>query len=325
MSLGPWFKCFPSEFLNGMRDMDSRKQGFYCQIIFRMYEAADAIYADDRTIGRWCNSNARPWVKIKEELIAEGRLVELSDGGLINPRALQEMAEQARKSNQVPAFIRERLAKLLDMFGETFGKDLRKIRETSPEKQTKTKPLKEARSQKTDIEFDKSNSCSNEIQTIVDRYNQYAEARQGWPKCLKPSPRRRKAIQSRLNDFGLEDWLTVLDKAAQSKFLSNPTFSFNIEWLAGAKQFEKILEGGHDDKTEQQAGNVASIERHRQRQPSTSDAWGRGFDQVSHAVGDQALSGRDGQELHRARAHADGSTERSDPFTIDSDSHVVTG
>lgn len=153
MSLGPWFKCFPGEFLNGMRDMDARKQGFYCQIIFRMYEAADAIYADDRTIGRWCNSNKRPWEKIRDELIAEGRLVILPDGGLINPRALREMTEQAERNSQVPDFIRERLGKLSQMFAESFGKESQKIRETFRENPTKTEPLIEARSQKPDLSY----------------------------------------------------------------------------------------------------------------------------------------------------------------------------
>ena len=149
MSLGPWFKCYPGDFLQGMRDMEPVTQAFYVQLIFRMYETADAIYADDRQIGRWCNSNARPWKKIRQQLIEQGRIVELSDGGLINPRALEGMVEQAGRE-KVPAFIRERLTKLSEMFRESFGKDSRKNCETSPEKPAKTKPLIEARSQKPD-------------------------------------------------------------------------------------------------------------------------------------------------------------------------------
>lgn len=142
MSLGPWFKCYPGDFLQGMRDMEPVTQAFYVQLIFRMYETADAIYADERQIGRWCNSNARPWRKVREQLIEQGRLVELPDGGIINQRALEEMVEQA-EAKHVPAFIRERLAKVSEMFRESFGKDSRKIRETSPKKPTETKPLKE--------------------------------------------------------------------------------------------------------------------------------------------------------------------------------------
>lgn len=149
MTLGPWFKCYPSDWLGGMRDMDPVAQAFYVQIIFRMYENADAIYADDRTIGRWCNSNARPWRKVRETLLHEGKLVELSDGGLINPRALREMVDQS-KSRDVPPFIRERLVKLWDMFGERIGKHSRIFPETSTETPLKTRPLKEARSQKLD-------------------------------------------------------------------------------------------------------------------------------------------------------------------------------
>lgn len=141
----PWFKCYPDDFLGGLADLSTDEQAFYVQLVFRMYDAADAIYVDDKRIARWCNSNARKWNRVKEALIEAGKLTVLPDGGLINRRALREMI---KNSDRVPEKVKDRLAKLSEMFEQTLGKDFQNFRETSPEKPTKTEPLKEARDQK---------------------------------------------------------------------------------------------------------------------------------------------------------------------------------
>jgi len=148
MSIGPWFKCYPADWLEGIRDLSMPAQGAYAHLVMRMYDGADAIRADDRRIGRWLNSNKAGWVKVRKELIAEGKLVELADGSLINVRCLREMANQCKSSKQVPPFIRTRIEKLCDLFSETYPKLIQNNRETSPETRLKTTPLKEARIQK---------------------------------------------------------------------------------------------------------------------------------------------------------------------------------
>ena len=186
MSLGPWFKCYPSDFLQGMRDMEPVTQAFYVQLILRMYENADAIYADDRQIGRWCNSNARPWKKVREQLIQQGRLVELSDGGLINPRALEEMVSQSDRDN-VPAFVKTRLAKVSEMFRESFGKDSRKNCETSPEKPAKTKPLIEAQKPDTTLEAREASPTILEIRSACIKAAGLTDADVSSPAMIAPT------------------------------------------------------------------------------------------------------------------------------------------
>ena len=150
MSIGPWFKCYPSNWLEGVRDLSLPAQGAYSHLLMRMYDAADAIPDDAKRIGRWLNSNAAGWRKVRKELIEEGKLTVLSDGRLINRRALIEMHEQSQGNKKVPQNIRERIAKLLDMFPETFAKHIEKLSESSPENALETRPLIEARSQKPD-------------------------------------------------------------------------------------------------------------------------------------------------------------------------------
>lgn len=113
MTLGPWFKCYPGAFLKGVEGLSGEEQAFYVQIIMRNYDAVNAVYCDYKTIGRWCGSNARKAERVIEGLIAKNRLVRLSDGGLIDERALAEMGELAASSlTKVSPKFRERLAKL---------------------------------------------------------------------------------------------------------------------------------------------------------------------------------------------------------------------
>lgn len=245
MSLGPWFKCFQGDLLAAMHDMDARKQGFYCQIIFRMYDAADAIYADDRTIGRWCNSNARPWVKIKEELIAEGRITVLPDGGLINPRALKEMNDQAQKNDQVPDFIRERLAKLSQMFAESFANLSRNNCETFPENPLKTEPLIEARSQKLE-DNDKSLSSARQI---FELWNSKAEAISAWTVHKKLTKKLQASVDARIAEYSTAEVAAFIEAlsnqswATQGKY-SSGTLEYVCRPSTFAKHFDKLVQDG---------------------------------------------------------------------------------
>lgn len=316
MSLGPWFKCFPGEFLNGMRDMDARKQGFYCQIIFRMYEAADAIYADDRTIGRWCNSNKRPWEKIRDELIAEGRLVILPDGGLINPRALREMTEQAERNSQVPDFIRERLAKLSQMFGERFEKESQKIRETSRENTTKTDPLIEARSQKPEI--DKKRADDFELVGEAPAKPKKKVRRTRLSPDWKPTEQQRlfalsKGIhETRLPEF-IEQFVNYRSSADAEPKKDWPAV-WRTECITKAKYYDRP-----------KRGNVTQLSRQRPQQPSSGSAFLDGAYEAADAIDNAPLPGRDRQEFHGERARATGSFERGDCVTLDALGNVVPG
>ena len=317
MSLGPWFKCYPKDFLSGMCDMDARKQGFYCQIIFRIYESANAIYASDRIIGRWCNSNARAWLKIKEELIAEGKLVQLPDGGLINSRALEEMLEQAGKSDDVPEFVIERLLKIDNMFRETFAKDSRKFREslgkdevsqkiresfakdsrkfreTCPENTIKTKPIIEVRNQKS------------------DRGSAHAHAREP-PTSRKTGKARGSARATRIPD----NWqLTPKDLAFASKKglstqeIQNEADRFRNYWIAaaGAKARKRDWQATWRNWITSDYGPVE-----RKRKTASQSSRNTGIADQFNRFADQIASDFNRREIERAH---DG--EGADDFIID--------
>lgn len=145
MSVGSWFKCYQGGFLKGLEGLSDSEQAFYIQIVLRNYDSGNAVYVDSKTIGRWCNSNARKAERVIAQLIEKERLVRLPDGGLIDERALAEMADVcATRKDKVPQKIRERIAKL----ASCLAKHSRNIDETSPENSLKTGPLKEEENRK---------------------------------------------------------------------------------------------------------------------------------------------------------------------------------
>ena len=138
MTFGPWFKCYPGAFLKGLDGLSADEQAFYVQIILRNYDAVNAIYCDYKTIGKWCGSNARKAQRVIESLIEKGRLVRLSDGGLIDERALAEMLEVSTSSlTKVSPKFRERLTKL----GQCLPKHSQNIAQTWLESPLETRSL----------------------------------------------------------------------------------------------------------------------------------------------------------------------------------------
>lgn len=148
-NFNPWFKCYPSDFLDGLRDLDNDETMFYVHLVLRMYDLADAIRMDDKQIARMVGSNIRKWERVKASLIDKNKLWETPDGALINQRALKEMLNlvysKSSTNTPVPDKIAERLTNVSLMFGQSFAKDCRNI----PEKPFKNKGSK--RDQKPDI------------------------------------------------------------------------------------------------------------------------------------------------------------------------------
>lgn len=150
MSIGPWFKCAPDAFVKGMSALTIEEQAFYTQLVMRMYDAGDAIYCEDKTIAKWCNSNVRRWERVKASLIEKKRIFEMQDGGLIDERCLDEMVDACtRRKAKVSEKIRKRIAKL----ARCFANDTQIISKTSLENHLKTNPLKEEEIRKDRAEF----------------------------------------------------------------------------------------------------------------------------------------------------------------------------
>lgn len=84
-------------------------------------------------------------------------------------------------------------------------------------------------------------------QEIVDKYNSICIS---FPRVIKLSDARKKAIKARLSIYSLEEIETVFRKAEQSKHLkgdNNLNWKADFDWLLKDKNMAKVLEGKYDN------------------------------------------------------------------------------
>ena len=83
MSRRPWFKCFPSDFLNGVSEMTPHELAVYTICLMRMYDEDGAIADEPARIARRCNMRLPTCIKSVDSLSGRGKLT-IIDGTLIN-------------------------------------------------------------------------------------------------------------------------------------------------------------------------------------------------------------------------------------------------
>lgn len=150
-TIGPYFQCYPADYIAGIADLSAGEIGYFTFIIMRNYAEADAVYMTETQLGRSLKSNAAGARRNIESLKAKGKIIELAGGGLINPRALGEMIAQiARRPGSISARVKERIAALYeqyeagapdqvsDKFRETFENVLQNISKTTAKNPIKT-------------------------------------------------------------------------------------------------------------------------------------------------------------------------------------------
>lgn len=88
-----------------------------------------------------------------------------------------------------------------------------------------------------------------QVDKIVDRYNSI----QGVPQVVKLTDSRRRTLNARIKDYGIDTIYDMLGLVEQSDFLrGNVTqFSANWDWIMNPNNFVKILEGKYFNKVEE--------------------------------------------------------------------------
>jgi len=92
MGANNWFKCFPSDFLNGMSGLAPDERGIYASLIFMMYDQGgllqynkDPRKGNSRALAFQCGTSTRHFNKVVERLIEGGKIVE-KNGYISNKR-----------------------------------------------------------------------------------------------------------------------------------------------------------------------------------------------------------------------------------------------
>lgn len=86
-----------------------------------------------------------------------------------------------------------------------------------------------------------------------------------FPSVKALSDARKKAIKARLNNFSLDDFKTLFEKAEASSFLkgkNDRNWSATFDWLIKDSNMAKVLDGNYDDKpvTYRQTGKSTKAE-----------------------------------------------------------------
>lgn len=103
------------------------------------------------------------------------------------------------------------------------------------------------------IESENDNEISNKNEKephekIFEKFNEVCT---GLPSIQKLTPTRITAINQRINEYGLEKVLEVIDMVAESRFMNGENrngWKSDFDWIFKASNFLKIIEGNYVNK-----------------------------------------------------------------------------
>lgn len=89
----PWYRRFPSNFIHGTIGYTLEQRGAYSTVLDMIYDRGGPIHDDAHHIAGVLNCSVRKWGMLRTKFIADGKLLVLADGRLMNPRADKEIAK----------------------------------------------------------------------------------------------------------------------------------------------------------------------------------------------------------------------------------------
>ncbi len=122
-----------------------------------------------------------------------------------------------------------------------------KINQNKTEPEPKQKALREDK-----IIEDKKRK---EILKVIALYHQFCP---NLPKVKKPTDSRKNSIRLRIKEHGLQDVVTVLQMAGESKFMNGENknnWKANFDWILNTNNFVKVLEGNYSNKSHGQSSS----------------------------------------------------------------------
>ena len=96
----PWYRRFPSDFINGTVGLSLEEKGAYSLILDLIYARGGPIPDDARYISGVCGCSLRKWAAIRNVLLERGK-IEISDGLISNNRAIIEVETAAKFSRKL--------------------------------------------------------------------------------------------------------------------------------------------------------------------------------------------------------------------------------
>lgn len=90
----PFFKFYPSDFMNGVRGLSAQEVGVYTMILCRIYEESGPIEYIPIRLSTYCGMREKTFIQVAEKLIALGKIY-VENGMIFNERAGIEIQSRA--------------------------------------------------------------------------------------------------------------------------------------------------------------------------------------------------------------------------------------
>lgn len=254
----PWFKFYPSDWLNGTRGLTLEERGAYMTIIALMYDQQGAIPDDERWMCGALDCDVRVWRRLRDKLCRYGKITPNTDGFLVNRRVLEEV-----RSAELLAEVRRKSGR---SGGQQSGISRAMTLKTKGRREANASDVllyARASSESEDIPSSEAKASSegsialvaskrDDLREAVEAWDEAAQ-RQGWPKIAKLAPARRQMIAARLREHGLETWRAMVVRLASLEWANDPSkrdpkhanWKPHIDWFAKASVFLKLVEGAY--------------------------------------------------------------------------------
>lgn len=108
-----------------------------------------------------------------------------------------------------------------------------------------------------DKDIDKDRDRDINYQLIVDMYNNTCVS---FPKIIKLSEKRKKAIRARLRIYSIDDFQKLFEIAESSSFLkgqNSRNWSATFDWMITDGNMAKVLDGNYTDRSRRSQGMTA--------------------------------------------------------------------
>jgi uncharacterized protein YdaU (DUF1376 family) len=90
----PFFRFYPSDFMDGVRGMSAQEVGLYTMLLCRMYEESGPIEDNTLRLATYCGMREKTFTKTLDKLVALGKITR-QGGMLSNHRAEIEISDRS--------------------------------------------------------------------------------------------------------------------------------------------------------------------------------------------------------------------------------------
>lgn len=266
------------DWLGGTLGMSLEVEGAYCRFLNRLYQRGKPLPDDDRFMAVSMGLSLRVWKRIKEALIAAGKVIARA-GCLTNLRFEKERIKRAERIKQAAANAHARWqagkgleqvsAKFEPSLEQTPSKLARKVRKKVNkinasadatamlpipipiplDIETPNGVLSDCPSDAPPPEAPKQIEAIEAARIVARSWNELA-GRCGLAKIEKLTTTRGSQIIQRIRDAGsLDRFLEVMAKIEKSSFLlgeNDRGWKADFDFLMQAKSFVRLMEGGYE-------------------------------------------------------------------------------